>query len=184
MKRACGLALCITLFAANASASFQLAPSQKGPGYVQGTFLGFGLAARAGVSGNIGTVSTYHLDVEFGWHFPEQKHQAFVVGVRQAFYIVDPGAAGATLARFGYDLPFDINDERFELTLAPYGILGGLYPLGQGDGAFIFGVGIEGKFFFWKGLYALARPAEIGAIITGGGAAFQYNGGLGIGYAF
>jgi hypothetical protein len=186
MKRgralAAGFVLCFA--SSNAFAAFQLAPSQKGPFYVQGTVLGVGLVARTGFMGNVGSQSAYHLDVEFGWHFPEQKHQAFVIAVRQAFYFVDPGSAGATLARIGYDLPFDLGDDRFELTLAPYGILGGLYPLGQGDGAFLFGGGLEGKFFFWKGLYVLARPVEIGAIITGVGAAFQYNGGIGMGYAF
>ena len=184
MTRAIRVALGITLFATHAAASFSLAPSTRGPFYVQGKVLGVGLAARSGF-GTVGTISTYHVDVEFGWHFPEQKHQAFAIGVRQAFYIADPGAAGATMARFGYDLPFDIGDERYELTIAPYGILGGLYPFAQGaEAAFIFGAGLEGRFFFWKGLYAMARPVEIGAIVNGTGAAFQYNGGVGIGYAF
>lgn len=172
------------LCSTNADASFQLAPSQHGPFYVQGTVLGFGLAARSGPTGALGTANAYHLDVEFGWHFPEQKHQAFVIAVRQAFYLGDPFSAGASHFRIGYDLPFDIGDDRYELILAPYGIVGVLYPFSQPDPAFVFGGGLEGKFFFWKGLYALARPVEIGAIVTGGGAAFQYNGGVGMGYAF
>src|SRR5439155_7026940 len=54
---------------------------------------------------------------------------------------------------------------------APYGVAGGLYPFTQGaEAAFIFGVGVEGRFFFWQGLYAMARPVEIGAIIAGSGA--------------
>lgn len=183
MRRAAFLFVSLVLVSSNALASFALAPSQKGPFYVQGTVLGVGLVSRSAF-GSVGTASAYHTDVEFGWHFPEQKHQAFVIAVRQAFYLVDPGSAGATLGRIGYDLPFDIGDERFELTLAPYGVFGALYPFSQGDPAFIFGGGLEGKFFFWKGLYALARPVEIGAIVTSGGAAFQYNGGVGIGYAF
>jgi hypothetical protein len=183
MRHAIRVALSFTLFATNAAASFQLAPSTKGPFYIQGKVIGFGLAARSGF-GSVGTFGTYHMDVEFGWHFPEQKHQAFAIGVRQAFYLNDQVVFGATMARFGYDLPFDINDERFELTLAPYGVAGALYPFSGGEAAFIFGVGIEGRFFFWQGLYAMARPVEIGALVNGNGGAFQYNGGLGIGYAF
>lgn len=147
-------------FADNASA---LEPSTKGPFYVQATPLGVGLASfcAGGPFGGCATGGAYHLDFEVGMHFLGH-HDGPVAGLRQAFYIAG-ASIGTTQARLGWDIAIPISD--FELTIAPYGTFGIGYGFNGGDPLFAFGIGAEGKFFFWKGLYGFFRPFEGGALI-------------------
>jgi hypothetical protein len=148
-----------------------LPESTRGPFQVQST-LGFGLFD--------GGTSWFRPDVEFGWH-PSGRSDGFVVGVRQVLFTTQPEVMGATLARFGWDIAIPIKDGKFEIGIAPYGVFGAGY--GMGFGAFNFGIGVEGRFCFWQGLYGFFRPFEMGGMVRDGGY-WVFHGGLGVGYAF
>jgi hypothetical protein len=161
-----------------------LEPSTRGPLYFQSSPLGigfFGVCANAGPFGNVCSVGgTYHVDLEAGYHFMGH-HEGFVAGLRQSFYL-SGGSAGTTQARLGWDIAIPLKDGQFEITIAPYTTLGVFYPFGGGNAGFAFGIGVEGKFFFYEGLYAFFRPFEGGAVISSS-SAFLGNFGAGIGYA-
>jgi hypothetical protein len=157
-----------------------LEPSTRGPLYFQGAPLGFGFLVVCGGFGVCGTGGAYHLDLEAGYHFMGH-HEGIVAGLRQSFYL-SGGSAGTTQARVGWDIAIPLKDGQFEITIAPYTTLGVFYPFGGGNAGFAFGIGVEGKFFFYEGLYAFLRPFEGGAVISNG-SGFLGNFGAGIGYA-
>jgi len=77
------------------------------------------------------------------------------------------------------------------MTIAPYGVAGLNYffPCGAGgttEAGVRFGGGIELKFFVYKGLYVLVRPAETtGAeYVDSGRVFFHFDSGVGLGFAF
>lgn len=156
-----------------------LEQSTRGPFYVQSSPLGVGMMGVCGAFIGCATSGAYHLDFEVGMHF-SGHHDGPVAGLRQSFYIAG-GSAGTTQARLGWDIAIPIKD--FELTIAPYGTFGVFYGFSGGDPAFAFGIGAEGKFFFWKGLYAFFRPFEGGAAIGSSGAFLANFAAAGIGFA-
>jgi hypothetical protein len=153
--------------------------------YVEGSPVGVGtvtLACRNTPIGCLGggVFGAYRLSAEFGYHFT-QRQDGFVLGVRQLF-LFGSSSAGSTEARLGWDIAIPI--KRFELTVAPYGVVGLAYGF-DGEGAsFAFGFGAEGKFFFKDNLYAFLIPLELGAWVGNGFSGFVYQAGAGIGYAF
>lgn len=113
-----------------------------------------------------------------------------MIGVRQGFDLGDC-VVGETVARLGGDIPIPFKGGKFEMTIAPYGIVGLNYafpcgPGGSTEAGLRFGGGIELKFFVYKGLYILARPAETdGSHYVGAGRVFfHFESGAGIGFAF
>lgn len=163
------IALPLFLFSTSA---FAMPESTRNPLYVQGTF---GFAAFEGGS------SWFRADVELATH-PSGRHDGFVIGVRQILFTTQPEVLGATVARLGWDIAIPIKDGKFEVTIAPFGIVGGAY--GNGYGFFDFGFGAEGRFFFYDNAYAFARPFEMGGFIRDGGSRWVYDAGVGAGWAF
>jgi hypothetical protein len=164
----------------NASA---LNDSTRGPFYVQGT-VPLGLNYWNFVSGGVGHAA-WRPDVEFGAHF-SGRHDGFVLGLRQAFLVTAvPGSAGATTQlRYGYDIPIGLGD--FELNIAPFGTFGLGYIFDGPHGGIDMSWGVDGKFFFKKGLYAFARPFEMGfqCAHDSGDCALAMVFGAGVGFAF
>ena len=165
----------------HATPAHALDDSTRGPFYIQGIVGGFALQD--------GGASWFHQDVEFGFH-TTGRHDGFVVGVRQGFDLGDC-VVGATVARLGYDIAIPFKGGKFEMTIAPYGVVGLNYAFPCGFGSSMeaglrFGGGIELKFFVYKGLYVLARPAETtGAeYVDVGRAYFHFDTGAGLGFAF
>ena len=157
--------------------------STRGPFYIQGIVAGFTFQDRGGGP-------WFHQDVEFGYH-PTGRHDGFVIGVRQGFDLGDC-SAGETVARLGFDIAIPLGGGgKYEMTIAPYGVEGLNYyfPCGGGgttEAGLRFGGGIELKFFVYKGLYVLARPAETtGAeYVDAGRVFFHFDSGVGLGFAF
>ena len=131
--------------------------------------------------------------VEFGYHF-SGRHDGFVLAVRQAFSItaIQGAAAGITSLRAGYDLVFKTGS--LEVNVDPFATFGvgyvfdGLAPALGGPSA---GIGATGgldlKIFFGpKGLFAFARPGELGfqCFHDYGLCAFSYSAEAGAGFAF
>jgi hypothetical protein len=176
--------LALVLVTSHASA---LEESTRRPFYVQGT-----VASVALWTGFVaGDQAYWHPDVEFGVHFTG-RHDGVVVGIRQAF---DVGSAqwslGETMLRGGYDIALPLRNGRFEITLAPFATFGVDYTLYRNLNAGVrVSLGIEGKLFFFQGLYLLLRPVElsIGEFVNLGplqkNVYFNFNAGLGAGYAF
>ncbi len=163
-----------------------LQESLRGPFYIQGLFGAF--AVQTGPLWG----DYWHVDAEFGWH-PSGRHDGFVVGVRQGFDVSNC-SLGQTVARAGYDIAVPLRNGRFELTIAPYGVVGVDYEFPCGNIKFLqaqagvrFGAGIEVKFFLYKDLYVLARPAETAVadyVNLLNPVQFYFNAGLGIGVGF
>ena len=153
--------------------------------YVEGSPLGAGSISVGCVHTSIGcigggTTGAYRISAEFGHHLT-QRHDGFVIGVRQVFLFAG-SSAGMTEARIGWD--FAIPIKQYELTVAPYAVAGAAYGFSGGDTAFALGFGAEGKFFFLDRLYAFAIPIELGTWIGSGYGGVVYQLGAGIGYAF
>ncbi len=179
----CALAA-TTAVASNAHAFEE---STRSPFYVQGQLGSFGAWVDLPA---VGTLGYWHPDVEFGYHF-SGRHDGFVLGLRQGFYVGrDRYHIGETLIRGGWDFALPFRNGRFELTLAPYGTFGVNYLFTGPQAGLHWSVGFEGKLFFWKGLYLLVRPIElgIGEYVDLGPFAknvfFTLNAGVGVGFAF
>jgi len=157
--------------------------STHGPVYIEAHPLGFSsftVCNSVGVVSLCGSTTTFMMDFEAGYHF-SGRHDGFVLGGRQSFYI-SGGSAGSTQARFGYDIPIAISEGKYELIVAPYGVMGIAYPFKAGDASFAFGFGGEARFFIGDGgFYVSGRPIEIGGWAPGG---FLYKFALGLGYSF
>ena len=163
--------------------------SSQGPAYVQGsvgvnywdfpsiTFFGF-------ISGSY-SWSAFRPDIEFGYH-PSGRHDGFVVGLRQAFYVtgIQGYAAGATILRLGWDLPFKAGS--LEINVDPFASVGVGYIFDGPHAGVAATGGIEAKVFLTQGLYVMARPAELGfqCFHDRGWCAFSYAAGVGAGFAF
>lgn len=156
------------------------ADSAKGPFYVQAGVLGFSF--RGGGAQWIG--GAYKLDVEFGYHF-SGRHDGFVLAGRQSFYM-GGGALGTTDLRIGYDIPIPLKDGKYELTIAPYGLVGVGYALRGGLGTDLhLGAGVEGRFFPMQsnGFYVFARPVEL-TFFVGSLSFWTISPSAGVGIAF
>ncbi len=174
------------LFASSADA----ADSTRGPWYVQASPIGLATFTIADVCthdpirGDIctggGSAITYRATVEFGYHF-SGRHDGFVLGLRQSF-LLGSAVAGVSQVRAGWDITIPIKD--YELTIAPYGVVGVAYLFTGSSPSFTFGAGVEGKFFFLKGLYAFLQPAELSGLVAGRITGLSYQAGAGMGYAF
>jgi hypothetical protein len=154
-----------------ASSAHALPESTRGPFYGQSAL---GFAAFDG-----GTI-WFRPDLEFGWH-PSGRSDGFALGLRQVLFTTAPEVMGATLLRLGYDIAIPIKDGKFEVTVAPFGVFGAGY--GMGTGAFNFSIGVEGRFYFWQGMYGFFRPFSLGGMVRDGGY-WVFDGGLGVGYSF
>ena len=162
------------------SSTAHAADSTKGPFYVQAGVLGYGF--RGG--GALWYGGAYHLDVEFGYHF-SGRHDGFVLAGRQSFYL-SPGGLGASDLRIGYDVPIVLSDGKYELTIAPYGLVGVAYALRGGLGTqFHVGGGAEVRFFPMQsnGFYVFARPIEV-TYYAGGLSFWNFSPSAGVGFAF
>jgi ATP-dependent Lon protease len=138
----------ILLIAAPAHA---LEESTRRPFYVQGIVGSVGVWADFPETSGV----YWHPEFEFGYHF-SGRHDGFVLGIRQGF---DVGhmAVGETLLRAGYDLAIPLRNGRFEITIAPFATVGLDYFFdGPRTGAH-FSLGLDGKLFFYQGLYLLVR---------------------------
>ncbi len=156
-----------------------LAASQRDPFYIEGHPIGFDSPVN-----KRGAPTSYKLDFEFGYH-PSNRHDEFVIGVRQGFYLPSVGASGFTAMRLGYDIPILVKGGRMEVTIAPYG-LGGINYSFEGNGvAGLIAFGIEGRFFpiANNGFFATGRPFEIDIFIRSN-PTVTYAFMLGAGYAF
>jgi hypothetical protein len=161
------------------------ADSTRAGMYVEGSPAGVGTVPFSCVQTGIGCIgggiATYRISAEFGYHFTG-RHDGFVVGVRQVF-LFGSSVAGISEARVGYDIAIPI--KQFELTIAPYGVVGVAYVFGNGGhAAFTLAAGAEGKFFFKDNLYAFVIPFEFGGWVGSGYSGVEYQDGAGIGYAF
>jgi len=164
--------------------------STRGPFYVQGDLGSFGFWTELPA---VGTLGYWHPDIEFGYHF-SGRHDGVVLAIRQGFDVGrDHYAFGQTVLRGGYDLAFPFRNGRFEVTVAPYGILGINYFFEGPQAGVHFGAGLELKLFFFRGVYLMLRPIELAAgqfvIPPGNGfnaknVYFNFNAGLGAGFAF
>lgn len=140
-----------------------LGESRKGPFYAQGTVpLGVNYWYFPAGSSGAYSWSGWRPDLEFGLHF-SGRHDGLVLGVRQAFLLtaIQGHAAATTALRGGWDIPIALAS--FELTVAPYATVGLGYLFDGPHAGINFSGGIEAKFFFAGGLYAFARPFEMGA---------------------
>lgn len=177
--------LCAGLVLFGASpARAEMKQSTKGAAYLQADPLGFAsitTCVNAGVFGSICASSTsFAMDFEGGYHF-SGRHDGFVLGGRQSFYI-SSGSAGSTQARFGYDIPIMLSEGKYELTIAPYGVMGVAYGFKGGDPSFAFGFGSDVRFFIGDGgFFVGGHPIELGGWAPGG---FVFKATFGVGYAF
>ncbi len=175
------LTLGVAITSRNASA---LEESTRRPFYVQGTVASFAVWTDLPLTSGV----YWHPDVEFGVHFTG-RHDGVVLGIRQAF---DVGHAplGETLLRGGYDIALPLRNGRYELTIAPFGTFGANYLFDGPHAGVHFSIGIEGKLFFYEGLFLLVRPIElaIGEFVTPPflykNVVFNLNAGVGLGFAF
>jgi hypothetical protein len=176
--------LCTAVVLFGASQARAEHQSTKGPAYIEGNLLGFASITQCVNAGFLGSVCAgsvlYSMDFEGGYHF-SGRHDGMAIGLRQGFYF-GSFSAGSTQARFGYDIPIPISEGKYELVIAPYGVMGIAYGFSGGDPSFAFGFGGEGRFFIGDGgFYVAGRPIEIGGWVPGG---FTYKFDLGAGYAF
>jgi len=183
MRTAALVALGALLVTARANA---LEESTRGPFYVQGTVGSF--AVWAGFPAFTSGVY-WHPDVEFGYHF-SGRHDGFVLGIRQGFDVGN-ASIGETSLRAGYDLAIPLRNGRFEITIAPYGTIGLDYFFDGPRAGVRFSVGVEGKLFFYRGLFLLVRPIELSVgefvnppVFYNKNVFFNLNAGVGLGYAF
>ena len=132
----------------------------------------------------------WHPDVEFGYHF-SGRHDGFVLGVRQGFYL-GHDSIGETLLRLGWDFAVPFRNGRFELTLAPFATFGidYFFDYGVRAGAHA-SLGGEAKLFFYEGLYLHVRPIEVALgdfanppFLFPQNVFFNFNAGAGLGFAF
>jgi hypothetical protein len=168
-------------------ADAELISSRDKPFYIEGAFpLGFSTSAWGGC-GRFGVCNWggyWKPDIELGFHFTG-RHDGFVLGIRHSFYL--GGFAGMGIAaRIGYDIPIPLKGGKYELTIGPYGYVGGAFYGNPAEGAFQTGGGVEGKFFIIKGFYAFARPLDFGVqyFPDFSQAYFQWMFGAGVGYAW
>lgn len=173
-------------------AAMALEPSSRDkPFYIEGAVPigfdggGFGYGVGCGRGGCFG--GHWKPDLELGFHFTG-RHDGFVLGFRHVFYIGGTSGMGALL-RIGYDIPIPLKGGKYELTIGPYGYVGGSFLGCNGcstEGAFQTGGGVEGKFFILKGFYVFARPLDFGVMYFPdfSNAYFQWMFGAGAGYAW
>lgn len=193
MKRAGVCAALVASAIAFAPRGASADDSAQPPIYVQG-----GLGVSFWDFPNVRLIGSYSWtgfdpQVEFGYHF-SGRHDGFVLAIRQAFSItaVQGAAGGMTFLRAGYDLPFKAGS--MELNVDPFATFGvayvfdGLIPLPAGPSAGIGATaGLDVKLFFGpKGLFAFARPGELGfqCFHDYGVCAFSYSAEAGAGFAF
>jgi hypothetical protein len=172
------------LMATIAAPAHALEESTRRPFYVQGIVGSVGVWADFPETSGV----YWHPEFEFGYHF-SGRHDGFVLGIRQGF---DVGhmAVGETLLRAGYDLAIPLRNGRFEITIAPFATVGLDYFFdGPRTGAH-FSLGLDGKLFFYQGLYLLVRPVElaIGDFVDPPflykNVFFNFDVGVGLGIAF
>jgi len=190
MKRAgvCAALLASAMALAPRAAS-AMDDSTQGPLYVQG---GLGISywdfPRATFFGIPFSYSWTGFDpqVEVGYHF-SGRHDGFVLAVRQAFSVtaIQGFAAGITSLRGGWDLAFKAGS--MEINVDPFATFGVGYIFDGPHAGIEATGGLDVKLFFGpKGLFAFARPGELGfqCFHDSGNCAFSYAASLGAGFAF
>jgi hypothetical protein len=165
--------------------------STAGPLYVQG---GLGVSFWDFPRLQFGPFTTayswtgFDPQVEVGYHF-SGRHDGFVLALRQAFIITalnfgTGNAAGLTSLRGGYDLAFKAGS--MEINVDPFATFGVGYIFDGAHAGIEATGGLDIKLFFTKGVYAFARPGELGfqCFHDVGDCAFSYAASLGAGFAF
>ena len=162
------------------------AESTRGPLYVEvsagwGTIAYGCITTPTGACAAVDTQGAPRLSAEIGYHL-NGRHEGPFVAARQTFlqwYIV----ANLSQAKVGWDFAFPAHG--LELTVSPYAAAGLGYEDQGRPAMFAFGIGVEGKFFFWRGLYGYLVPLEVGAWLARRDPSWaQYQTGTGIGFAF
>jgi hypothetical protein len=189
MKRAAAAAAAALL--TFVSSPSRAADSEQGPLYVQGSvgisFWDFPNRSFLGVALGGYAWTGFDPSIEVGYHI-SGRHDGFVVGLRQSFVITAIGytgaAAGTTVARIGYDVPLKL--DKVEVNIDPFATVGAGYIFDYAHAGITSTGGIDVKVFFAKGIYAFARPAELGiqCFEDTGTCAFAYLAAVGAGFAF
>jgi len=175
---------CLVMVASRDARAFD--DSTRRPFYVQGIVGSYSFwASFEGTD-----LVFWHPDVEFGYHFTG-RHDGFVLGIRQGFNVGrDPFDIGQTELRGGYDFAIPLKNGRFEITIAPYATFGLDYLFRGPQAGLRFAAGIEGKLFFIENVYVVVRAIELsaGEFVDLGplekNVYFNFNGGVGAGFAF
>jgi hypothetical protein len=162
--------------------------SVQGPAYLQGTV---GVSFWDFPHLQFGPFVTsyswtgFNPTIEFGYHF-QGRHDGIMLGVRQAFSVtgLQGAAAGTTSLRVGYDFAFKAGS--LEVNVDPYAMIGVGYIFDGPHAGILATGGLDVKLFVYKGLFIVARPAELGiqCFHDSGDCAFAYLAGVGAGYAF
>ncbi len=174
----------VTFVAASALAD----DSEQGPLYIQG---GVGVSywdfPRVEFFGFFTGYSWtgFNPQIEAGYHF-SGRHDGFVLGLRQAFIVtgLQGNAAGLTALRGGWDIAMKVSS--FELNIDPFATIGIGYIFDGPHAGITATGGIDAKIFFGAtGIYAFARPAELGiqCFHDVGECAFSYAATVGAGIA-
>ncbi len=165
--------------------------SEQGPFYIQGS-VGVSYWDFPHIDLFAGLATSYSWTgfwpaLELGYHF-SGRHDGFVLGVRQAFIatasnVLGGHAGGTSMVRLGYDLAFKVGT--FEINVDPYAMVGIGYIFDGLHAGIAATGGLDVKLFFTKGVYAFARPAELGiqCFEDSGICAFNYAAALGAGIA-
>jgi hypothetical protein len=157
--------------------------STRGPFYVQANAGSFSFWPAY-----FGDQAFWHTEIEFGFHITG-RHDGLALGIRQGFDVGrDVYSIGETMLRGGWDFALPFRNGRFELTVAPYGVVGIDYIFRNLQAGVHFAVGLDARLFFFRGLYLLIRPIELGfgdfVPLPNQNVYFTMNMGLGLGYAF
>jgi hypothetical protein len=161
--------------------------SSRGPLYFQAMVAGLSFGLFPGSAELMVSSSWfgYGGDIEAGYHV-SGRHDGLAVALRQAFMTnVLPGdVGGSTALRMGWDVLVHLG--AFELDLDPFATVGIGYVLnGKLFAGVDFSGGIDAKLFVFDGLYAFARPFEVGAVCfqTSGNCVLEMSAGAGVGIA-
>lgn len=158
------------------SAHAQLQQSKKEPLSLSGG-IGFANATYQGPFGFGASQGTFRFpSFDISYHF-DGRSDGFNIGGRQELWFNNV-VVGMTAFRIGYD--FAIPAGKYEVTVAPFGLVGPSY--GSGNVHFSMGTGVEGRFYpMDNGFFAYGRPIEfIGHVGDGGYWTYQFAVGAGI----
>jgi hypothetical protein len=182
INRVVMIRLGVTLFLLALPAQAEAAESRQGPltlsvGVGSGTFFVDGNNA-VGASASQTGVRFPSIDVLY--HL-DGRSSGLNFGGRQDVWFQSGGAIGLTAARGGYDIPLFVARNRFEITIAPFGLAGIGY--GSPGAQFVLGLGADGRFYFKDNFFGYVRPLEILAHI--GSTSYQsYDTAIGAGASF
>ena len=155
--------------------------SRQGPitisvGAGSGTFLSQGNPLNSGQS----DTSVRFPSIDLLYHLDGHSSE-INFGLRQDVWFPPGGAMGLTAARGGYDIPLMVAHNKYEITIAPYVLVGIGY--GINGAQFVPGVGADGRFYFHANYFGYVRPIEL-LVHAGNGSYSSYDTALGAGVSF